>query len=54
MNSRKAEQVLEALRAAQTEIEAMEDSYEDYVAAGHLIEQIEDAVHLMEEELANG
>jgi hypothetical protein len=39
--------VLEALKSAKAEIEAMEDTYHDYVAAGHLLEQIDEAIDLV-------
>lgn len=40
--------VTEALKSAKVEIEAMEDTYADYVASGHLLEQLEQAIEIME------
>lgn len=50
MNPHKAELIEEALRSALAEIEAMEGTYDDYVASGKLIEQLEEAIALIEEE----
>jgi hypothetical protein len=42
------EAALEALKAAYTEIDAMMDTYEDYVPCGKLCEQIEEAIERLE------
>ena len=44
-------EVLEALKAAYTEIDAMMDSYDDYAPSGDLCEQIEEAINKLEAEL---
>lgn len=36
--------LLEVLRSAKAEIEAMEETYDDYVASGHLIDQLDEAI----------
>jgi hypothetical protein len=40
--------VIEALRACWAEISAMEASFEEYVVAGHLEEQVEQAIEILE------
>jgi hypothetical protein len=40
--------VLEALKSCWSEIEAMESTYEDYVASGRLAEQVEAAITILE------
>ena len=40
--------VVEALRGAQSEISAMETTYDDYVSSGDLLEQLEEAIEIME------
>lgn len=42
------ELVRETLRACWAEIEAMQDTYDDYVAAGHLEEQVHEALGILE------
>lgn len=42
------ELVLEALKGAKSEITAMEDTYDDYVAAGKLLEQLDEAIEILE------
>lgn len=50
MTRKELVQVLEALRSARTELEALEED-DVHVASGHLMEQLEDAEALLEGEL---
>lgn len=51
MNKKKLEQVLEALKSARSELEALEADEDWYVTSGDLIEQIEEAEALVQQEL---
>jgi hypothetical protein len=44
-------QVLEALKGCWSEIEGMEGTYDDYVVAGDLAEQVEEAIAILEAHL---
>lgn len=48
MNREDIEYVLEVLRSCWAELEAMESTYDDYAVAGHLAEQVEIAIELLE------
>ena len=41
--------ILEALKTAHEEITAMEQTYDDYVSTGRLVEQLESAIELLED-----
>jgi hypothetical protein len=47
MTREEQEFVTEVLRSAKVEIEAMEDTFHEYVASGHLLEQLEEAIRIM-------
>jgi len=40
--------ILEALRSAKVELEAVEDTFGDYTPSGHLFDQLEEAIELVE------
>jgi hypothetical protein len=48
MNHDDLEFIAETIRSCWTEIEAMERTYDDYCVAGHLEEQVEQALEMLE------
>lgn len=48
MTPREADFVIEVLRACKAELGAMEDTYEEYVVSGHLMEQLDEAIDIVE------
>lgn len=48
MTPRDLDFVLEVLRACKSELTAMEDTYDEYVVSGHLMDQIDEAIELVE------
>jgi len=49
MNKKELDLVYEALLGAYEELEAFESTYAEYVTSGKLMEQIEEAIKLVEE-----
>jgi hypothetical protein len=43
------DRTVEALKSALVEISAMEDTYDDYVSTGDLLEQLEETIRELEE-----
>lgn len=48
MTPRDSDFVSEVLKACKSELSAMEDTYDEYVVSGHLMEQIEEAIRIVE------
>lgn len=48
MTPREADFVIEVLRACKAELEAMEGTYEEYAVSGHLMEQLDEAIDIVE------
>jgi len=48
MNEPERLHVLEALKSALSELSAMEETYDDYVTTGDLLDQIEEAITIVE------
>jgi len=48
IRNREIAYLLETLRSCKVEIEAVEDEFEEYVCSGHLVDQIEEGIAMLQ------